>query len=91
MQADIIVWPFVMRFDVAAHEFCGVDVWNEAGDAFKQWLDLMSGRETCMESDPDRAAFLSALRKERSLDFFDFSTYSAASLHPRLAGLSRTR
>jgi uncharacterized protein with NRDE domain len=85
LQADVVVWPFVSRFVLAAREMCRLDIRNCCGVHVKAWVDLMAERGTCRETDPDPELFAKALRRERSLDFFDYSTYGVRALHPWLS------
>lgn len=85
MQADVIVWPFIARFKIAMRDLCTLDIQEEAAPGVRAWIDTMTQQAACRESDPDPALFLKALKKERSLDFFDYTSYGVAALHPWLS------
>jgi glutathione S-transferase len=79
--ADIVVYPFVKRFQVACRAFCnGYDVSSVlmAG----KWLDAMKQRSAVQITTADDILLLQAYRKHSSLDFFDYDSYNATELHP---------
>lgn len=82
--ADILVWPFLKRFSVAA-PLTGYEV--EANVHIQRWLAAMDARPSCATSAADPQLLLDAFRKHRSLDFFDFETFGAFELHPHNAHL----
>lgn len=79
--ADINCYPFVKRYAVAA-ALTGYDVAAAAGGAIGRWLAAMDCRPSAATTASEPGLLLEAFRKHRSLDFFDFSTYTAFELHP---------
>lgn len=84
-QVDLAYLPFAERFDVGAKEFCDFDMRAARGGAIGSWLDAMhrqpySAAGASPSADPELLA--AAMKKHRSLDFFDYDSYGAAKLHP---------
>lgn len=83
--ADIAIFPFAHRFDLIARA-----IYKDADLAFSTttlcgaWFQAMKERASCRTTMPDEKLFIDALKKERSLEFFDYSTYSMLQLHPHL-------
>ena len=84
--ADILVYPFIKRFAVAA-PLTGFDVEAALGGAIGGWLAAMDARPACRATAADSGLLLAAFRKHRSLDFFDYDGYGAFDLHPQNAHL----
>lgn len=80
--ADLVVWPFVRRFDIAAREFAGFDVSQELDGVVGKWLGVMGSRPACQVTFPNADLFLKAFHRHKSLDFFDYDTYRSCELHP---------
>eukprot|EP00884_Botryococcus_braunii_P015414 jgi/Botrbrau1/2556/Bobra.0079s0043.2 len=83
--ADVVVWPFMSRFKLAAQELCVLDISEECGGSLRAWLNRMEQRASCRECDPDPKLLAKAFRRKRSLDFFDYTSYGVASVHPWLS------
>ncbi|KAK9917805.1 hypothetical protein WJX75_008460 [Coccomyxa subellipsoidea] len=84
--ADLVLFPFIERFAIAMPEFAAYDVRHAFGGSIGAWLSSMAERPACRIASADSSLLLEAFRHHRSLDFFDFTTYSATQLHPHLAG-----
>lgn len=84
--ADILVYPFISRFAVAA-PLTGYDVAAAGGGAIGAWLAAWASRPSAAATAADPALLLAAFSREHSLDFFDFSTYRCFQLHPHNAHL----
>ncbi len=84
--ADILVYPFIKRFAVAA-PLTGYNVETPLGGAIGGWLAAMDGRPSCRATAANSELLLAALRKHRSLDFFDSDSFSSCELHPQNAHL----
>jgi glutathione S-transferase len=84
--ADIVVYPFMKRFDVAA-PLTRYDVSAALGGSIGRWLAAMDARPSCRTSAASSAALLQAYRQHRSLDFFDYETFGCFQLHPHNAAL----
>ncbi|KAA6423953.1 MAG: hypothetical protein FRX49_05912 [Trebouxia sp. A1-2] len=82
--ADLIYMPFMERFAVAMPAFTPYDPCDACDGRIGEWLVAMRQLECCQMAAPDQKLFLQALKQERSLDFFDFTTYKAHQLHPHL-------
>ena len=80
--ADIAVYPFVKRFAVACPEFSGYDVYGILDGVVGKWLRAMEERPTCRISTANDELLLKAYRKHKSLDFFDYDSYTSCQLHP---------
>ncbi|CAG9460816.1 unnamed protein product [Pedinophyceae sp. YPF-701] len=82
--ADILVYPFLERFDVAAQGMMGFDVRADDvhGGAVGRWMDAMAARPSSGVASPDRALLLRAFERHKSLDFFDYEAYGEFDLHP---------
>ena len=83
LQVDLIYYPFAERFALAMPEFTGLDV-HKTSQAVSGWLEVMEDRPAVQMASPKADLFLAALKKERSLDFFDFKTYKANQLLPHI-------
>lgn len=84
--ADLVVWPFMERFLLALQHIQGYRVQEHTSQQLHLWIEAMKARPSSQFASPDEASLLSAFRKHMRLDFFDFHTYDAASLHPHLQG-----
>ena len=82
--ADIIVYPFLSRFALAAKHFSNFNISQTAdgGDLVDKWLKDMRARPSCEITTPNEQCLLSAFQEHMSLDFFDYHTYTACKLHP---------
>jgi hypothetical protein len=83
-----MVFPFLKRYAVA-QPLTGYDVDAALGGSIGRWLAAMRARSSCATSSADDAQLLQAYHQHRSLDFFDFETYTACQLHPHNAALLR--
>lgn len=82
--ADIAVFPFVKRYQVACREFCsGYDVSSVLHGVVGKWLDAMGQRSAVQITSASDELLLKAYKKHSSLDFFDYDSYSATELHPQ--------
>ncbi|CAL8463333.1 g2867 [Coccomyxa elongata] len=81
--ADLIIFPFMERFALAK-VFTGYDVHDALGGSIGTWLSSMAERPSCKAASANHTLLLEAFKKHRSLDFFDFTTYTATELHPHL-------
>lgn len=82
--ADIVVAPFIRRFAVTA-PLVGYDSRTVGGGAVGRWLDALHARPSGAAVAADPELLLEAFRQHRSLDFFDYETYTAFQLHPQNA------
>ena len=81
--ADISVYPFLKRFSVAFPEFCGgYDVCDVLGGGVGMWLRAVEARPAAAVTTANDDLLLKALRRHKSLDFFDYDSYLACDLHP---------
>lgn len=80
---DLTYYPFAERFALAMPEFAGLDM-HKTSLAVSRWLEVMEDRPAVQMASPKADLFLAALRRERSLDFFDFRTYKANQLLPHI-------
>jgi glutathione S-transferase len=82
---DILLYPFIYRFDVGLRGLEGYNACAAGGGAIRGWLDAMGARPSCaaMAADPD--LLLAAYQKHQELDFFDYTTYACFALHPQNA------
>lgn len=83
--ADLALLPFMERFDLVMQEFLSMRLETMHAGAIHSWLQAMQDRPACQTASPDSSLLLEAYRTHRSLDFFDYQTYHAASCHPQLA------
>ena len=82
--ADIAVYPFVKRYQLACREFCnGYDVSSVLNGVVGQWLDAMGQRPACQITTAKDELLLKAYKQHKGLDFFDYDTYLATELHPQ--------
>lgn len=65
----------------------GYNVEAALGGAIGGWLAAMDARPSCKATAADSELLLAALRKHRSLDFFDYDSFSSCKLHPHNAHL----
>ena len=79
--ADLVLYPFLSRFDVALDSIGAVTV-TELNAAVAQWMAAMGTRPSCVWADADRSLLTEAYRKHECLDFFDYVTYGEWDLHP---------
>jgi hypothetical protein len=78
----------MQRFSVAAPAFCDYDVRAACGGAVGAWLARMEARPSCSVASPDAGQLLAAYRAHRSLDFFDYCSYSTFQLFSEEAVLA---
>lgn len=76
--ADISIWPFAERFQLAMREFQGYDI-AEGAEYFAAWLTAMSARDSVRSLRPDDEALLQSWRRTMRLDYFDYETASRES------------
>jgi glutathione S-transferase len=82
--ADIAVFPFVKRYQVACKEFCnGYNVSSVLDGVVGQWLEAMGQRPACQITTACDELLLQAYKKHLSLDFFDYDSYEVTELHPQ--------
>lgn len=82
--ADIAVYPFVKRYQVACREFCdGYDVSSVLNGVVGHWLDAMGQRSAVQITTAHDELLLTAYKNHSSLDFFDYDSYAATELHPQ--------
>ena len=79
--ADLVLYPFLSRFDMALDSIGAVTV-TELNAAVAQWMAAMGTRPSCVWADADRSLLTEAYRKHECLDFFDYVTYGEWDLHP---------
>ena len=82
-KPHLTYYPFAERFALAMPEFAGLDM-HKTSQAVSRWLEVMEDRPAVQMASPKADLFLAALRRERSLDFFDFRTYKANQLLPHI-------
>jgi glutathione S-transferase len=76
--ADISIWPFAERFQLAMREFQGYDI-AEGAEYFAVWLAAMSARDSVRQLRTDEDALLQSWRRTMRLDYFDYETASRQS------------
>ena len=76
--ADIAIYPFAERFQLAMREFQGYDI-AEGAEYFAAWLTAMSARDSVRSLRPDDEALLRSWRRTMRLDYFDYETASRES------------
>jgi len=81
--ADLVLMPFIERFDIIGRNFHGVDATEICGGAISSWLEAMQARPSCQRAAAAPQELLRAYKQHKSLDFFDYSTYGATALHPQ--------
>ncbi|KAF6260992.1 hypothetical protein COO60DRAFT_1504209 [Scenedesmus sp. NREL 46B-D3] len=86
--ADIALLPFFERFKLALQLFQGYDLADAHGGAITQWMGHLQGQPWCQTAAPNEQKLAEALRQHKSLDFFDYVTYDAFTVHPHLLGSS---
>ena len=81
--ADLVIYPFVERFDVALPIATseGTRV-RDVNARVAQWMEFMAQRPSCAWASANRALLEKAYRKHMCLDFFDYTTYDQWDLHP---------
>ena len=89
--ADINVYPFLKRVEVGLRQLAGcADVSTALGSnggPIGAWLAAMDARPACRTTAADSGLLLQAYQQHKSLDFFDFETFSCFQLHPHNAHL----
>mmetsp|Transcript_5639 Transcript_5639/g.15786 ORF Transcript_5639/g.15786 Transcript_5639/m.15786 type:complete len:131 (+) Transcript_5639:35-427(+) len=81
-QANVILFPFMERFDLIASKIYGRDAAAVTGQPIQAWLRAMKQRPSVSKASADPSLLLKAYQKHKCLDFFDFTTYGAAD-HPK--------
>ena len=84
--ADILVYPFLKRFAVAA-PLTGYAVEAAGGGSIGRWLAAMDARPSCATTAADPQLLLEAFKRHKALDWFDYLTVGAFELHPHNAHL----
>lgn len=75
--ADIAVFPFAERFQLAMREFQGYDLGDAQGaEAFVVWMAAMAARDSVKLLRPDDEKLLASWRRTSRLDYFDYETAS---------------
>eukprot|EP00879_Flechtneria_rotunda_P032221 GHRR01035391.1.p1 GENE.GHRR01035391.1~~GHRR01035391.1.p1 ORF type:complete len:224 (+),score=70.70 GHRR01035391.1:62-733(+) len=82
--ADVALFPFFERFQVALQLSEGYDIFNCYAGAIGQWMSSMRKLDCCASASPNLVLFAEALKQHQSLDFFDYVPYTAYQLHPHL-------
>lgn len=81
--ADLSLYPFASRFEVALRVGSGIDIKEMTQYAsLSSWLDTMRRRPSCKTTTTDSKLLEAAYTKHMSLDFFDYSSYGLVELHP---------
>ena len=83
--ADLAVFPFAERFQLAMREFqdgyeLGASQRDGTADHFVRWLATMNARESAKALRPDDEKLLASWRRTGRLDYFDYET--ASREHP---------
>lgn len=78
---DCAFYPFAHRFDLISRHILSDEELTE-DIQFLTWLRDMRSRDACKTTSADTPLLLQAFQNERSLDFFDYSTYGIFDLHP---------
>uniref|UniRef100_A0A061RQW7 Glutathione S-transferase n=1 Tax=Tetraselmis sp. GSL018 TaxID=582737 RepID=A0A061RQW7_9CHLO len=81
--ADLIYLPFVERADLIAREMHGLAEEDTGGRRTREWLETMRKRPSVTAASADSRLLLRAFQQHMCLDFFDYTTYDAAQLHPQ--------
>ena len=75
--ADIAIYPFAERFQLAMREFQSYDLGIDSNArAFACWLAAMAARDAVKQLRPDDAKLLASWRRTKRLDYFDYETAS---------------
>ena len=77
--ADVILYPFAERFELAAREFKGRELRDMGGSGdgenlFARWMAAMAQRDSVAGLRPDETALLASWRRTMRLDYFDYET-----------------
>lgn len=83
--ADLVLLPFMERFDMCMREFRNdFDLRCEGGcgdiTPVGKWLELMEKRPAAKKAAADPAKLLAAFKRYRSLDFFDYVSMTKSTL-----------
>ena len=85
--ADLAVYPFLERFEVALRVADGrrsrLGVVKGMSAAVGAWMESMQSRPSCGWIAADEALLLEAYSKHRCMDFFDYHSYGVWDLHPK--------
>ena len=73
--ADLALWPFAERYELAMREFQGVEL-REMGPtgSLSRWIDAMRSRPSVVGLRPDDNKLLASWRRTMRLDYFDYET-----------------
>lgn len=80
---DVVMWPFMERAIVCAEVFSGYDA-TGCSPKIAQWVSAMQKRQSVQFAAPELDAHIAVLKRERSLDWFDWTSSGVADLHPHL-------
>jgi glutathione S-transferase len=77
--ADLAVYPFAERFEIASREFRGVELRDlprddALRDAYDRWSGAMRDLDSTITLRPNEDALLAAWRRTMRLDYFDYET-----------------
>lgn len=73
--ADIAIYPFAERFQLAMREFQGYELGESQGaQAFVVWLAAMAARDSAKALRPNDKELLESWRRTGRLDYFDYET-----------------
>ena len=73
--ADLALWPFAERYELAMREFQGVELraMGPSG-SLGRWIDVMKSRPSVVGLKPDDDKLLASWRRTMRLDYFDYET-----------------
>lgn len=73
--ADIVIYPFAERFQLACREFQGYELGEaQNAEAFVVWLAMMAARDSVKALRPNDEKLLASWRRTERLDYFDYET-----------------
>lgn len=72
--ADVVLWPFVERFELAMREFNDTELAEMGGKKFSRWMRHMKKLPEVRRLAPDEAKLLKSWRRTMRLDYFDYET-----------------
>ena len=73
--ADLALWPFAERYELAMREFQGVELRDMGpSGSLGRWIDVMKSRPSVVGLKPDDDKLLASWRRTMRLDYFDYET-----------------